>query len=45
VFFCWGSDCEFGNVRRPATLAPGARDTVSINFRVPSVLVDGDQGW
>ncbi len=28
--------------RRSRTLAAGARDTVSINFRVPSVLVDQD---
>jgi hypothetical protein len=42
VFFCWGGDCEFGNAPPSRTLAPGARDTISINFRVPSVLVDGD---
>jgi formylglycine-generating enzyme required for sulfatase activity len=43
VFFCWEGDCEFGNAPPSRILAPGARDTVSINFRVPSVLVDGDQ--
>jgi hypothetical protein len=43
VFFCWAADCEFGNDPPPRTLAAGARDTVSINFRVPSVLVDGNQ--
>jgi hypothetical protein len=43
VFFCWAADCEFGNAPPPKTLAAGARDTVSINFRVPSVLFDGDQ--
>jgi len=43
VFFCWAADCEFGNAPPAKTLAAGARDTVSINFRVPSVLVDGDQ--
>jgi hypothetical protein len=40
VFFCWAADCEFGNEPPWRTLAAGARDTVSINFRVPSVLVD-----
>jgi len=43
VFFCWAADCEFGNAPPAKTLAAGARDTVSINFRVPSVLVDGDE--
>lgn len=42
VFFCWGVDCEFGNAPPSRTLAPGARDTISINYRVPSVLFDGD---
>lgn len=42
VFFCWAADCEFGNAPPSRTLAAGARDTVSINFRVPSVLVDQD---
>ncbi len=42
VFFCWAGDCEFGNAPPSRTLAPGARDTISINFRVPSVLIDGD---
>lgn len=41
VFFCWGGDCEFGNAPPPRTLAAGARDTVSINYRVPSALSDG----
>ena len=43
VFFCWSSDCEFGSVAPPKTLAVGARDTVSINFRVPAYLVDGQE--
>jgi hypothetical protein len=43
VFFCWAADCEFGNAPPPKTLAAGARDTVSINFRVPSVLFDRDE--
>lgn len=42
VFFCWVADCEFGTVVPPRTLAVGARDTVSINFRVPAYLVDGE---
>lgn len=42
VFFCWATDCEFGNTPPAKTLAPGARDTISINYRVPSVLIDGD---
>ena len=42
VFFCWGTDCEFGSVAPPKTLAVGARDTISINFRVPAYLVDGE---
>ena len=42
VFFCWAADCEFGNAPPARTLAAGARDTVSINFRGPSVLVDQD---
>ncbi len=41
VFFCWAADCEFGNAPPLRTLAAGARETVSINFRVPSVLFDG----
>lgn len=43
VFFCWAADCEFGNAPPSRTLAAGARDTVSINFRVPSVLFDRDE--
>ncbi|HSN74744.1 MAG TPA: hypothetical protein VL334_06570 [Anaerolineae bacterium] len=43
VFFCWAADCEFGNAPPARALAAGARDTVSINYRVPSVLVDGNQ--
>lgn len=43
VFFCWAADCEFGNAPPSKTLAAGARDTVSINFRVPSVLFDRDE--
>ncbi len=42
VFFCWAADCEFGNAPPSRTLAAGARDTVSINYRVPSVLIDQD---
>ena len=44
VFFCWAADCEFGNAPPARTLAAGARDTISVNYRVPSVLFDGDQG-
>jgi hypothetical protein len=43
VFFCWAGDCEFGAAPPARTLASGARDTVSINFRVPSVLNNGEQ--
>lgn len=41
VFFCWSGGCEFGNSPQPRTLAAGAIDTVSINYRVPSALTDG----
>jgi hypothetical protein len=43
VFFCWATDCEFGNAPPSRALAAGARDTISVSFRVPSVLVDGNQ--
>jgi hypothetical protein len=40
VFFCWAADCEFGNAPPSRSLAAGARDTVSINFRVPAGIVN-----
>ncbi|MER2599507.1 MAG: hypothetical protein ABTQ73_08305 [Caldilineales bacterium] len=42
VFFCWGTDCEFGDTPPAKTLAAGARDTISINYRLPSVLNNGE---
>ncbi|MEA3338178.1 MAG: hypothetical protein U9R25_20005 [Chloroflexota bacterium] len=42
VFFCWASDCEFGDESPIKNLDVGARDTVSLNYRVPANLVDGN---
>ncbi len=42
VYFCWGADCFFGNSPPPKVLAPGQKENIAINFRVPSVLVDGE---
>ena len=43
VYFCWSTDCFFGNSPPPKVLSPGQKENIAINFRVPSVLVDGDQ--
>ncbi len=43
AYFCWASDCYFGNSPAPKVLAPGQRENISLNFRVPSLLVNGDE--
>ena len=42
AYFCWASDCFFGNTPAPKVLAPGQKENISLNFRVPSVLFNGD---
>ena len=42
AYFCWANDCSFGNTPAPKVLAPGLKENVALNFRVPSVLVNGD---
>lgn len=42
AFFCWNNDCEFGNITGVKTLPVGSRDTASLNFRIPTVLQDGE---
>ena len=41
AYFCWASDCFFGNTPAPKVLAPGQKENISLNFRVPSVLENG----
>jgi hypothetical protein len=43
AFFCWSSDCVFDQVTAPRVLAVNQRENISLNFRVPSVLIDGTQ--
>lgn len=43
AYFCWGEDCTYGDTPASRALAPGQRDMISINFRVPSALTDGQQ--
>lgn len=43
AYFCWASDCYFGNNPGPRVLAAGQKENISLNFRVPSVLIDGSR--
>ena len=41
VYFCWAGDCYYGDAPTPKVLSPGQKETVAINYRVPSVLQNG----
>ena len=43
AYFCWANDCYFGNNPAPKVLAPGQRENISLNFRVPSLLINNDE--
>lgn len=42
AYFCWYGECTYGNSPPVRVLSMGHKENISMNFRVPSYLVNGD---